>query len=34
VMRCDDVPAVRRLIDGFYDPLIEANDHSPAMLAA
>ncbi len=34
VMRCDEVPAVRRLIDGFYDPLIEANDHSPAMLAA
>jgi tRNA-dihydrouridine synthase B len=34
VMRCDEVPAVRQLIDGFYDPLIEANDHSPAMLAA
>ncbi len=23
VMRCDDVPSVRRLIDDFYDPLIE-----------
>ena len=41
VMRCDDVPSVRRLIDGFYDPLIEAslneaagNSDGPAMLAA
>ena len=41
VMRSDDVPSVRRLIDGFYDPLIEAslneaagNSDRPAMLAA
>ncbi len=34
VMRCDDVPSVRRLIDGFYDPLIEARCDTPAMLAA
>ncbi len=32
VMRCDDVPAVRALIDGFYDPMIEAA--APTALAA
>ena len=32
VMRSDDVPAVRRLIDGFYDPLIQAP--IPTALAA
>ncbi len=30
VMRCDDVASVRRLIDEFYDPMIDA----PEMLAA
>ncbi len=32
VMRCDDVPAVRALIDGFYDPMIAAA--APTALAA
>ena len=30
IMRCDDVPGVMHLIDGFYDPLIEAAEAAPS----
>ena len=34
IMRCDEVPAVLRLIDGFYDPLIGAIGATPGQALA